>query len=668
MRNTDLIASTKTPTWNPSNWLGKSLAETGGLPPRRTELKAPVQAASPPSQSITADASNLLPSLQEILRPQSAGNWLMPYLGSITPQYIEATLRGGLAGNHVQMYQLFDLMWDTSPEIASCIGEWIDGVLAKVPTFEPYHEENEEPSESALEKCKVVSAALRGMRPEPSADENDLRGTLKDILAATFHGQSVLEIDWYDTYGTGDLNLKDFSGIGEQILCPRAAYWVHPMCYGYSRTGRLGLASPLKDLKKMTQQAKVNKLPESFLSTTVDTQYSPAQLNPFPVDKFLIAINKAKTGSPLGGSKLRSLCWWWLASTFCGDYLMKSAELFGIPWRKATYDSTVQEPVKYEIKGMLQAMGSCGWALLPKGVELEFEAAMSQAGSSPQAFLFNLADQQIRKVILHQTMTGSSHQSQGTGAKAFGAVEMDKTAQCIDSGATFAESVINLQLIPSILLRNYGEGGDLEAPTFRLVDNKEGGLIDAQRDQILTQLFDVGEDTMRRKYRMPKPKSDEAICGQDTGTAAAQQKQQMDMQKQSMKTQADVAKHQSDNQVEIAKAQGGSDESDEDLQDDAENKEDKQPNSSVESASAAEPTVPSEEVAQAAFAVHETIEPMVARLQAIEKVTDAATRKKLLQKFLKDHASIKEAMMHDTSLAKVLTASAVKKFVKGLNQ
>lgn len=113
-------------------------------------------------------------SLASILRPQAAYRWILPYLAALTPQYIEGVLRGALAGNHVQAWELFDLMIDTDPEIAACVQEYVEGVQGKSILVEPYHEEDQEPSAAAMEKQRVVSAALRNFRPEAQADENDI--------------------------------------------------------------------------------------------------------------------------------------------------------------------------------------------------------------------------------------------------------------------------------------------------------------------------------------------------------------------------------------------------------------------------------------------------------------------------------------------------------------
>jgi hypothetical protein len=65
-------------------------------------------------------------------------------------------------------------------------------------------------------------------------------------------------------------------------------------------------------------------------------------------------------------------------------------------------------------------------------------------------------------------------------------------------------------------------------------------------------------------------------------------------------------------------------------------------------------------------ALAETIQPLLARLKAIDGITDKDARRLALQKFLKDYKSITEAMKHDDSVAKAVTPDAVAAFVTGL--
>jgi hypothetical protein len=72
------------------------------------------------------------------------------------------------------------------------------------------------------------------------------------------------------------------------------------------------------------------------------------------------------------------------------------------------------------------------------------------------------------------------------------------------------------------------------------------------------------------------------------------------------------------------------------------------------------------QAADATPALAETIQPLLARLKAIDGITDPDARRLALQKFLKDYKSITEAMKHDDSVAKAVTPDAVAAFVTGL--
>src|SRR4051794_7472602 len=92
----------------------------------------------PPARiQATAAERGISPLLGRILRPAAASRWMLPSVAAITPQYIEMTLRSALAGNHVQQWELFDLMLDTWPELAACAQELSLGVGLLKMIFEP---------------------------------------------------------------------------------------------------------------------------------------------------------------------------------------------------------------------------------------------------------------------------------------------------------------------------------------------------------------------------------------------------------------------------------------------------------------------------------------------------------------------------------------------------
>jgi phage gp29-like protein len=448
---------------------------------RRSALKA---AARPntrnqdiPGKNAVSEALSSPAAMGRILRPQATTRWLLPSVAALTPQYIEMILRGALMGNHVQQAELFDLMLDTWPELAACQSELIDGVMRKDLIFQPFTEDDEPPTDSAKEKCKLVSAAVKRMRAAPGADENGLDGLLRDTLDAWFRGVSVQEIDWQQVR----------AGTLGQILAPRATWWVHPSQYAW-QDGMLGLS------------ATVN-VGGMFTSST-----AAVSTTPFVENKFLVSIHKAKSGPALGGSLLRPLAWWWCASNFSSDWLLNLAQLFGIPFRWANHDINASQETVDAICNMLQNMGSAGWAAFPAGTTLEMKHESVSGDHSPQGELLDRADRYARMVILGQTQAGGHSSSKGS-SKAFGVVEATVKADRIEAAGDFACEVIENQLARFILLLNYGN--DDEIPHVRLLEDTDASATEASRDQILAALMPIPLSYLRQKYGIPEPQPDE---------------------------------------------------------------------------------------------------------------------------------------------------------------
>lgn len=401
---------------------------------------------------------------------------MLPSLAAITPQYIEGVLRGALAGDHVRQWELFDLMFDSWPELAACSQELTESVIGMKATFHPFSEEGEPPTETALERQRLASAGLRRMMPDACADENDLEDTLKDIIDGWFRGVVCMETDWH----------RVMAGQLGEIIAPRATFWAHPQNFAWSSSGRLGLA---------------------VAGGVMD----------FPPHKFLVGIHKAKSGSALGGALLRPLAWWWCAANFASDWLLNLAQIFGLPFRWANYDPNAPQATVDAVCNMLQNMGSAGWAAFPAGTTLELKDAGKAGDASPQGDLLDRADRYARMLILGQTMSGSQDSSKG-GGKAFGTVEAEVKNARRDSAAKYACKVINTQLLPSMMMLNYGDRD--ECPSICLGDEEEAGADDASRDVQLAGLMPLSIPFLRQKYNLPEPGPEEESTGKHAAPAA----------------------------------------------------------------------------------------------------------------------------------------------------
>lgn len=615
---------------------GLPLAMAGGLPPRRGASGGAISTA--PKMAYNPERSNLftqdlMPGLANYLRPQSAFQWwTLPYLSQITPQYVQQILIGGLAGMHVACWQMFDLMVDTNSEIRSCIGEYVDGICAKKLIIEPYHDEDQPPSSTAIRNQKLVSAALRNMIPDVCSDENNLRSVIRDIVFARFHGQTVQQIDWYEKNDPARIHTLEVAGIGT-IAAPRSTFWVHPVCYAWDVTGRMGLRIPIEDLRSLSKSAKAwqpGTLPADYglANGLTFTGYSGsarvASVADFPSNQFIISVIKGKTGSALGASDLRPLAGLWIFENFALDFSMDNAQIFGIPFRVAYFQSGTSEPDKGYVREMLENMGSRAWALLPDSVKLQFEAQQRAGAETPSGYLIKVCQEAYRKVILRQTMTGSGHGGAPSGSKGGMLTEQEVKAVCLQAGADYAADVIREQFARAILNVNLGD--DSELPFIRLAQEDEGSLEDMQRDQIGAQIIDIGEDYFRRKYGYPKPAKGETVAKATAKDSGAKE---------------NLPPAENPNPAETMDA----------------------------SRRAPGPESPNREAQkQIAGALVGTLSPLVKYLQSGLEISDPAAQRVFLERALEKWPELTAPLQHDRSIGDALTPGLVKSFIQGITQ
>ena len=492
------VRSAGVPEWRRRAPAGVSLAaarmgQASGL--------GPLEARGPSGSSVLPQG--LSRSLGKLLRPQAAYRWLLPQLAAITPQYIEMVLRGAMAGSHVQAWELFDLMEDTSPRLLKNLNELKRAVVAMDWTLAPWHEEDQPPSDSAKAKARFVSSACRQMRPAAAADENGLSGTIYDVLDAWGKGQTVLEVDW---------EARPCGGLGDMVA-PRATYWVHPTCYTWTMDGRLGLRAELAQARTGNRFHRADAAgalsPGVWQSTS--WQPLPDAVARFPDHKFLISICKAKSGTALGGALLRPLAWWWCAGNFSADWCLNLGQIFGLPFRWVNYDPAAPQATVDGICSMLERMGNNAWAAFPAGTTFELKEPAQAGDHSPQGDMLDRAEKQMDLLILGQTLT--SDVSKHGGSRALGQVHADVKTEVCQAAANFAAGVLNAQLVRSILLLNYGD--DTEAPQFRPVPQREDdALANARRDStLLAAGVAMPRAWFYRRHGIPLPQAGEDTVG-----------------------------------------------------------------------------------------------------------------------------------------------------------
>jgi len=338
---------------------------------------------------------------------------------------------------------------------------------------EPWAEEDESPTPEAIERAALVSRLAWTMRPRIEQQEVGFEGLIYDLLDGWAKGVSVVELGW---------ELRQDRKFG-QVFAPRAAWWIGPHNYGWSTEGWLGLRAPDQNSRRGLVQE-------------------------FPPDKCLISIGRAKTGHPLTGALLRPLAWWWCASNFSADSMLNLMQVFGLPLRWAQYDANAPQAVIDAVCAMLENMGSAAWAAFPAGTQLELKEPTKGSESYPQVSILDRADRQVDLLILGSSGTMDVAEK---GTQALGTVHQEVQADVVMSAADFVASVLNLQLVPSILRLNYGD--DEEAPEFcpepkRIEDQK----ANAERDAILlSQGVAMPKSWFYERHQVPIPAEGEEV-------------------------------------------------------------------------------------------------------------------------------------------------------------
>ncbi len=391
----------------------------------------------------------------------------------MSPSEVRSILEQAAYGSLNYQWDMFALMEDTWPRLAKNLAELRRAASRATYAVSPYAERGAKPTQSAMDRSAAVDQALRQWWPRPGTMELGFEDTLFHALDAYGKGISALEVHWNQTPGG---------------VLPRCSHVLARQRYGWNADGtELGL-----------------------LETATGWQ-------PFPPDHFLVGIWQARTGAPGATAVLRALAPYWVGITFGWEWLLSNAQIFGVPFRWATFDKN-QPNLGAQLRDMLAAMGASGYGAFPDGTKLEFKEASQNAHGNPQVMIQEMADKACDLLILGQELSGGAHAGGlGSGAsKLQGGVRADR----LEAATQWCSDLLNYQLVPAVLRANFG---DLtEPPTIAGdVDDEADELKMAQRDQIfLAAGVELPRAWFYDRHGIPQPVDGEPTLTGRPGTPA----------------------------------------------------------------------------------------------------------------------------------------------------
>lgn len=386
-----------------------------------------------------------------------------------SPQRVEQIFRQALAGDLASQWEMFDLMESTWPCLSKCLNQLKDAAVCRGIRVAPWAAKRQEPTEEAVRRAALVEECLHGMRPDLGADENDFDDTIRDLMDARGKGLSVLEVDWEVRAG---------------VVAPRCTRWAHPVWYGYpfgAGSGRL----------KLRVARGASDAPGSSFPGDTSAGFGLGNRSAFvdfPAHKFLIGMCKNKTGHPLGAALLHVLGFWWAASNFTADWFLNFCQVFGQPFRWATYDPSMTPDDQAKLQLMLTSMGANAWGMFPAGTAFELKDVAAKSSDNIQIALMELADKVCTLLVLRQTLTSDV---QDSGSRSLGEVH-ERVLGGVEEALTRWLCNTLAPLVRSICVLNFGD--ERELPVLELGMDEE-----ASPEDLAKLLVDVNNAGLQAK-------------------------------------------------------------------------------------------------------------------------------------------------------------------------
>jgi len=124
---------------------------------------------------------------------------------------------------------------------------------------------------------------------------------------------------------------------------------------------------------------------------------------PMMPQKFVIHTPQSRSGAPMRVTLARALGYLHVLKHYCLADWAAYSEIFGMPFRIATYDETVNPADRTTIKDSLKNMSADMYGVFPKGVVVEFKEATKS--NDPYAALIDWCEKKQSILVLGQTLT-----------------------------------------------------------------------------------------------------------------------------------------------------------------------------------------------------------------------------------------------------------------------
>lgn len=319
-----------------------------------------------------------------------------------------------------RLYSTMYLEWPTLKKDASDMTEAVAGLTW---TVAPFCQDGAEPDDEAKAVAKTVSDALWMVSPQrPGEFSHCFTELLGAMVHAIYRSVNVHEIVWKFT---------------PELVYPLEYKQLGPQYYMWE-----------------TRQGE----PDRLMLVPDGMDYTrPVAFEP---GRFVVALNTTGPDHPMYNADFYSLVGYFVAAKFGLPGLQSFVKRYGHPLRKFTIENKTR---RQELEAKLRSMPDVYDVFLGPGETLDVTAIPAGA-NVPHEVLLRVAENACHQLIKGNTLTSDVGDSGGSRAQA--EVHMGVEASLVRKRGEFVARVLNRQLIPYIVERNYGRR-DLPMPELR---------------------------------------------------------------------------------------------------------------------------------------------------------------------------------------------------------
>lgn len=251
-------------------------------------------------------------------------------------------------------------------------------------------------------------------------------------------------------------------------------------------------------------------VPDPNDPNTVRLRNNSMEGEPLWTGGWITHVHRAKSGYIGRAGLHRVLAWPFLFKNFSVRDLAEFLEIYGLPARIGKYPSGASDQEKLTLLRAVVGIGHNAAGIIPKGMEIEFEAAAAGA-HDPFEFMISWCERSISKAILGGTLTSQADGKSSTNA--LGNVHEMARHDLLKSDATQLAATFRRDLIRTLALLNFGFDDPRRLPFFRYDTSEPADL--SLYAEALPNLVDMGlaipEEWAYQTLQIPQPAEGEKV-------------------------------------------------------------------------------------------------------------------------------------------------------------